>query len=315
MTDTIDATIQEISDLTGRIKSIRLAPLPGKTLPIAPPGAHIQMQLPDGITRDYSLVSFDGEAGQPDSYTLAVQLEPEGQGGSRYMHQLAVGDRVSFAPPKNGFPLEIAPAVFLAGGIGVTPLISMAAALKAENQPFTFHYTGRSASVMAYAAEVRACFNAVLHCDDDPQTALDLAALVQTITPEQHLYLCGPRGMIEAAKTAAEQAGIPPERIHFELFDSAAAESGDTAFELEISSSGEVFTIPPDKTIVQVLEAAGVDVMYDCQRGDCGICQVDVISGTPDHRDVVLSETERDSGKVMQICVSRAKSPRLVLDI
>jgi vanillate O-demethylase ferredoxin subunit len=315
MTDNIRAIIQEVSDLTGRIKSIRMVPEPGKKLPIAPPGAHIQLQLPDGNTRDYSLVSFDGEAGQPDSYTLAVQLEPKGQGGSRYMHQLAVGDMVCFAPPKNGFPLEIAPAVFLAGGIGVTPLISMAAVLKAENQPFTFHYAGRSASVMAYGTQVCDHFDAVLHYDDDPQTALDLGAFVQGIAADRHLYICGPRGMVEAAKMAAEQAGIPPERIHFELFDSAAAKSGDTAFEVEISSSGEVFTIPPDKTIVEVLEAGGVDVMYDCQRGDCGICQVDVISGIPDHRDVVLSDAERDSAKVMQICVSRAKSPRLVLDI
>ncbi len=315
MTDIIRARILEISELTSRIKSIRLVPEAGEKLPTAAPGAHIQVQLPDGGTRDYSLVSFGASAGPPESYTIAVQLEPKGQGGSRYMHELAVGDRVSFAPPKNGFPLEIAPAVLLAGGIGVTPLISMAAALQAEDQPYTFHYTGRTASAMAYADKVREHFNAVLHCDDDPQTALDLAAIIQAVTPEQHLYLCGPRGMIEAAKTAAEQAGIPSARIHFELFDSATPGSGDTAFEVEILSSGQVFTIPPDKTIVEVLEAAGADVMYDCQRGDCGICQVDVISGTPDHRDVVLSETERDSGKVMQICVSRAKSPRLVLDI
>ncbi len=315
MTDIIHAQIHEISDLTGRIKSIRLRPETGDTLPEFTPGAHIRLQLPEGTHRDYSLVSFTATLDRPADYTLAVQREPEGKGGSKYMHELAVGDRVAFVPPKNDFPLVIAPAVFLAGGIGVTPLISMAAALQAAKQPFTFHYTGRTAAAMAYATQLHAQFNAVLHCDDDPETALDLSAVIQGIAPDQHLYICGPRGMIEAAKSAAEQAGIPSARIHFELFDTATAETGDTAFEVEISATGQVFTIPPDKTIIEVLEAGGVDVMYDCQRGDCGICQVDVISGTPDHRDVVLSDAERSSGKVMQICVSRAKTPRLVLDV
>ena len=121
--------------------------------------------------------------------------------------------------------------------------------------------------------------------------------------------------MIDATKAQAEAAGIAAERIHFELFDAPQEQEGDSAFEVELASSGEVFTIPPGQSIIDVLEAGGVDVMYDCQRGDCGICQCDVLSGTPDHRDVVLSEAERAAGNVMQICVSRAKSPRLVLDI
>jgi vanillate O-demethylase ferredoxin subunit len=152
-----------------------------------------------------------------------------------------------------------------------------------------------------------------LHCDDD-SSAMDMDAVIGTLG-DAHLYVCGPRGMIDAARARADAAGIPADRVHVELFDNAAQAAGDTAFEVEIASSGEVITVAPDQSIIQALEAAGHDLIYDCQRGDCGICQTDVISGTPDHRDVVLSEAERAAGKVMQICVSRAKSARLVLDL
>jgi vanillate O-demethylase ferredoxin subunit len=135
------------------------------------------------------------------------------------------------------------------------------------------------------------------------------------LTPDTHIYLCGPKGMIDAARTAAVSEGHPEDQIHIELFTSAATAEGDTAFEVEIADTGAVYTIPPGKTIIDVLEDEGMDLIYDCQRGDCGICQTDVISGTPDHRDVVLSDAEKASGKVMQICVSRAKSDRLVLDL
>ena len=201
--------------------------------------------------------------------------------------------------------------------IGITPMISMAAELVARGTPLEFHYAGRSRAVMAYADRLAETFGAGLHlhCDDDPATGLDLKALAASIGPDRHFYICGPRGMIDAARQAAEAAGIAADRIHVELFDNASAQAGDAAFEVEVASTGEVFTIPPGHTIIEVLEEGGMDLMYDCQRGDCGICQTDIVSGVPDHRDVVLSEAERAEGKVMQICVSRAKSARLVLDL
>ena len=175
----------------------------------------------------------------------------------------------------------------------------------------------RSADLMAYRDVLLSKFgdNLHLHCDDDPASALDLDRAVAGIPPDAHVYICGPKGLIDAAKARAEAAGIAAERIHFELFDAPQEQAGDTAFEVEVASTGAVFTVAPGQSIIEALEAGGIDVMYDCQRGDCGICQCDVISGTPDHRDVVLSEAERAAGNVMQICVSRAKSPRLVLDI
>jgi vanillate O-demethylase ferredoxin subunit len=192
----------------------------------------------------------------------------------------------------------------------------MATTLAACGQAFDFHYSGRSAGLMAYRDHLQKKFGAHLHlhCDDDPACALDLDALLAAVDHATHLYVCGPKGLIDACRTKAEAAGIAKERIHFELFDTPQEQTGDTSFEVEINS-GEVFTVAPGQSIIEALEEGGVDVMYDCQRGDCGICQTEVISGTPDHRDVVLSDAERASGKVMQICVSRAKTPRLVLDI
>lgn len=283
------------------------------------PGAHVKFDLPAG-ERSYSLIDFEPVASDanPASYRFAVQLETESTGGSSYMHGLKPGDEVAVSAPQNDFPLVAGkPALLIAGGIGITPMISMATALKAAGTPFRFHYACRTAAAMGYRQELEAAFGEqlTLHFDDDPEAALNIAALVASMGADEHVYVCGPKGMIEAVKSAMEAGGVSAERIHFELFTSAAEQSGDVAFEVEVHSTGEVFTVPPGKTIVEVLEAGGVDLIHDCLRGDCGICQTDVIDGIPDHRDVVLSESEKAEGKVMQICVSRARSARLVLDL
>ena len=310
----ISGVVVEVTQLTDRVSSLTIAAIDGAMLPHWAAGAHVEFDVIDGM-RAYSLVSFAPVRDAPTTYQIAVQREEDGKGGSKAMHALTVGSAVSFGSPKNDFCVKTdAPAVFLAGGIGVTPLISMAAAVHAAGQEFAFHYSGRSAGVMAYTATLSEQWgNAFhLHCDDS-ETALDLNALVASVG-NAHLYVCGPRGLLDAVRDKAEVANIPTERVHFELFEAASAQVDDNAFEVQIND-GSVFTIPPDKSIIDVLEENDVDVMYDCQRGDCGICQCDVLEGTPDHRDVVLSEAERDAGDVIQICVSRAKSARLVLDI
>lgn len=307
--------IAAITALTDRISQFDLGTSDGAHLPEWQPGAHIRVALPGGGDRAYSLIRFPGAA--QAGYRIAVQREDGGKGGSKFMHGRAPGDTLTVAPPKCDFPLAQAPALLLAGGIGITPMISMATALQEAGTSFALHSCGRSRGVMAYADSLAAAFGPALHlhCDDDPATAPDLAAIIAGLGPDRHLYICGPRGMIDAARALAEGAGIPPDRVHVELFDNASATAGDTAFEVELASTKQVFTIPPGRSIIEVLEGAGIDLTYDCQRGDCGICQTAVISGTPDHRDVVLTEAERASGKIMQICVSRAKSPRLVLDL
>lgn len=313
----IQARIVSKKQLTDRISAFDIAAADSSTLPPYEAGAHVLVDVGGGETRAYSLIHFKSRSSAPATYTIAVQREDGGQGGSTFMHGLKAGDPLRLSAPKNDFPLDVsAPAVLLAGGIGVTPMVSMAAELVDAGQEFTLHYAGRSETLMAYQDELRdLCGDALqVHCDDDPETRLDLARVMSGIGAA-NLYICGPRGMIDAACAAAENAGVPSDRVHVELFESAVVLAGDAAFEVEVASTGVVVQVAADQSIIEALEDAGLDVMYDCQRGDCGICQCDVISGIPDHRDVVLSQEERESGKVMQICVSRSKSPRLVLDI
>ena len=311
----ITGKVLEVTALSDRITAFGIGAVDGAALPDFEAGAHVQFDLPEGDTRSYSLISFDAQFDSPTSYRIAVQREDGGAGGSRFMHRLSVGDTLSFSAPINDFPVDISqPAVLVAGGIGITPMISMASALSAADQQVSMIFAGRSEHDMAYTRDLQALLGAQLRLHfDDRDGALDLDAVIASLDAAQ-LYVCGPRGMIDGVRAKAEAAGIAPERVHFELFEAVAAEAGDTAFDLQIND-GRVFTIPAGKTIIDVLEENDVDVMYDCQRGDCGICQCDVLEGVPDHRDVVLSEAERASGEVMQICVSRAKSARLILDI
>ena len=305
--------------LTDAISELVFTSSDGGELAAYAPGAHVKFQLPVG-ERSYSLIDFEPRTQEKsvERYRFAVQLEQESTGGSRHMHGLVPGDEVVASVPANDFPLIAnRPALLVAGGIGITPIISMATALLHAGTPFRFHYASRTSEAMAYREELEQAFGAqlALHFDDQSETGLDLKKLAQSAGADEHVYVCGPKGLIEAVKSAMDAAGIGPERIHFELFTSAATQSGDGSFEVQVKSTGEVFEVPPGKSIIEVLEAGGIDVVYDCQRGDCGICQTDVIEGVPDHRDVVLSDSEKAEGTVMQICVSRAKSARLVLDL
>lgn len=317
MNDPVKLQLVSARMLTGSVRELVFAATGGAALSGYAPGAHFKFQLPVG-ERCYSLIDFESRASDAGHYRFAVLLEADGSGGSKHMHELKPGDEVEVLGPVNEFPLQPSkPALLIAGGIGVTPIISMATAHKAAGTAFRFHYACRTEAAMAYRAELEAAFGdqLTLHFDDRAEMALDLAGLMQSCGSEEHIYVCGPKGMIEAVKRAADAAGIADSRVHFELFTTAAAQAGDEAFEVEVKSTGEVFVVPAGKTIIDVLEEGGVDLVYDCQRGDCGICQTDVIDGVPDHRDVVLSDSEKAEGKVMQICVSRAKSARLVLDL
>lgn len=299
--------------LTNRIAAFMLVPAQGD-VPHWDAGAHVEIAL-DGVgTRSYSLIRWPDA--NPSALHIAVQAEGDGDGGSLAMHAVPLNQNLAVSAPKNSFQLrdDPAPVALIAGGIGVTPLISMATDLSARDSNFVFHYAGRTRPAMAYVDALAQAFGAQVQCHFDDETPLDLDATIAGLAGHQ-LYICGPKGMIDAARRAAETAGIPAEHVHVELFATPETPDGDSDFEVEIASTGEVVIVPAGRSIIDVLEDVGHDVMYDCQRGDCGICQVDVIEGTPDHRDVVLSEAEKASGKVMQICVSRAKSARLKLEI
>lgn len=308
--------VAEIRDETPRIRRIVLECDTG-----APPGweagAHVRVALPEGGDRPYSLLALPGlGAGR---YALGVLREAQSAGGSVHMHGLTVGDAVRTGAPVNQFPLLPGGAgvALVAGGIGITPILSMAAALADAGRPFHLHYFGRAEGELAFLPELREiCGERLSLGYDSVSGPPDLGAVLDPLSPEAALYICGPAGMIEAMKLAWAASGRPPEALHYELFTATPPPAaGDAAFEVEVKSSGQVVTVAPGQSIIEALEEAGIDVVYDCQRGDCGICQTGVIDGVPDHRDVVLSDEEKASNKVMQICVSRAKSPRLVLDL
>ncbi|WP_208539280.1 PDR/VanB family oxidoreductase [Algihabitans albus] len=314
-----DLVVESVRRDTPLIRSFVLSAADGEPLPEIDPGAHLRVVLPDGRDRPYSLVALP-ELEAAGKWALGVRLEDPGQGGSRYMHALAQGDRIRTSAPINNFPLSIGPAspVLIAGGIGVTPLVSMAAKLARHGKSFALHYAARSRDHFAFLEELRTiCGDRLsLHPDDDPDLALDISALIASLQSETPIYVCGPAPMIDRVKAEAAARGRDPEKLRYELFTAPVADpQGDAAFQVELKSTGQVFDVPPGKSIIDVLESGGVDLLYDCQRGDCGVCQTVVLEGLPDHRDAVLSDAERASNKLMQICVSRAKSPKLVLDL
>ena len=308
--------VRSIEPVTGRISLFTLEAADGVALAPYTAGAHLDFDLGDLGSRSYSLIDFAPPTDVPSQYHVAVQREDTGEGGSKAMHALEVGTQLSATDPKNDFELHEsdAPSLLIAGGIGLTPIVSFATELTKRGTEYRMHYATRSQDMCAFRDKLTQAFGDNLTLWFDDANKIDLSAIVQGTDTGAHIYCCGPKGMIEAVRELAEQAGFDKDHIHFELFATPPSHEGDQPFEVEIND-GRVFTIPADKTIIEVLEEADVDVMYDCQRGDCGICQCDVLEGEPDHRDVVLSESERASGDVMQICISRAKSARLKLDI
>lgn len=309
--------VENIRQCTSKIRLIELVGEQGQALPDYTAGAHIKVDAGDKGQRAYSLIQWSQPTSSPGRYIIAVQREDDGDGGSAYMHTLAIGQTLTVSEPDNDFALSEsqAPVVLIAGGIGITPIVTMAATLKEQEHNFHCHYTGRERSSMALLSELEMHFGRSISIYTDDESPMNVGTLIDSCDPSSHLYICGPVGMIDAVRSKAIAANFKPEQIHIELFNSPKAEISDSSFEVEISSTGQVYVIPVGQSIIDVLHAQGVDLVFDCQRGDCGICQVDVLSGVPDHRDVVLSDEERSSGNVMQICVSRAKSDRLVLDI
>jgi vanillate O-demethylase ferredoxin subunit len=308
------------------VRMLHLGRPDGGVLPGYTAGSHIQVQvaLPDGTSawRAYSLINFATSANAtaaPMQYCIAVRREDAGRGGSHWMHeQPQVGTMLTVQRPRNDFPLEdiAGSTVLLAGGIGVTPLASMAAQCRAQDRPVRLHYAGRSRSLMAFLPELQTMLGGdlELHIDDEA-AGLNIAALLGVCAPQVKLYVCGPQAMLDAVLDQAQKLGWPPERVHFELFAAPAANDGDHAFQIVLEQTGRTLIVPADKSILDALIDAGCDPLFDCKRGECGVCAVSVLDGEIEHRDYVLSAREKSLGNVMHTCVSRAKGPRLVLDL
>ena len=318
--------VVEARPLNPLIRLIRLQAEAGGRLPGFTAGAHIRVQvvLPDGSRdwRHYSLINLQADPGAndaPGEYLIAVRREDEGRGGSRYMHErLAAGDLLQVEPPKNDFALQpdAARAVLVAGGIGVTPLATMAASRRAEQLPVRLHYAGRSRDVMAFLPELEAMLgdDLVIHTDIEQGGPLDIAALLDGCGVDDRVYVCGPKPMLDAVLAHTQARGWGHDRVHFELFTTPVAAAGDQAFEVELAQSGQRFTVPAGQSILDCMIEHGCDPMFDCKRGECGVCVTPVLEGEIDHRDYVLTASEKADGKLMQVCVSRARGQKLVLD-
>ena len=310
--------VNAITDETLSIKTFELVDPEGLDLPLFTAGSHVDITLPDGQLRQYSLCNAPAER---HHYLLGVLRETIGRGGSRQMHErLLVGDLLQVSMPRNNFPLDESATrhLLIAGGIGVTPLMAMVHSLQVRGADFALHYCTRDAAQTAFRGFLAA--NGVaprvrLHHDGGvPGRGLDVAALLATVAAGTHVYCCGPAGLMVAVKAAS--AHWPAGQIHFEHFAAPVASvvvGGGATFEVEIASTGAVYPVPPDRSILSVLLSEGLLVDSSCEAGVCGTCTTRYLSGEPDHRDFVLSDAEQR--ELVMVCVSRAKSARLVLDL
>ena len=301
------------------IVSIELEAVSGSALPGFTAGAHIDLVLPSGLIRQYSLCSDPRDSG---TYRIAVLLEPDSRGGSREVHSLAVGQELSIGVPRNHFSLadEHESAVLIAGGIGVTPIMTMAANLHGDGIPFAFHYLTRSRAATAFRKELQASrFGASPHLrHDDEEGVPSPDELERRIGPPasgRHLYVCGPRPLIAAAVAAAQRTGWSDEAIHVEHFKAPGDAVAGDPVTLHLVRRGLTLEVPGDRTLARALADAGIAVPVSCEQGICGTCVVVVSAGTPDHRDCFLTEQERARGDCIALCCSRALSPCLSLDL
>ncbi|MCO5971282.1 PDR/VanB family oxidoreductase [Actinoallomurus soli] len=287
----------------------------GGPLPAWAPGAHVDLLLDGGgLIRQYSL------CGSPEDRTawrIAVLREPAGRGGSAYVHdQLPVGARLRVRGPRGNFPFRAAERyLFIAGGIGITPLLPMVAAADRAGARWRLLYGGRTRASMAFLDELAGYGDAVSVRPQDETGLLDLDAFLSEPDDRTLVYCCGPEPLLAAVEERC-RTGWAPGALQVERFH--PRETGttvDAAFEVVLARSGRTLTVPAGGSVLETVRSAGVEVLYSCTEGTCGTCETDVLEGEPDHRDSVLTEEERAGGETMMICVSRSRGPRLVLDL
>lgn len=316
-TDLITVDVRRISPLAHDILCFELQPAAGGELPAFTAGAHIDVHMGAGRVRAYSLCNAQGERHR---YVIAVARSADGRGGSAYMHdEVRVGALLQVSPPRNHFRLvEDAPhTVLIAGGIGITPLWSMAQRLEALGRSWELVHCARTRGHAAYLPELSAApyVGKVRHVfDGEPGVPmLDIAALLAGVPPAAHVYCCGPLPMLDAFKAAA--AARPAQTVHFEHFSAGNAPATEGEFTVRLEKSGTQVRVAAGQSILEALSQHQIQVPFSCREGTCGVCLTRVVSGIPDHRDVYLSDEEHDANEFMAICCSGARSPLLVLDI
>lgn len=309
--DRLTLSVTQCRDVATDIREFTLARPDGAPLPAFTPGAHITVETPGGAMRRYSLLN-DGDC--PETYVIAVKREATSRGGSASMHERAcVGTTLHADPPENEFELVAAPAYLLiGGGIGITPILSMARRLSAEGKPFRLIYCTRSPDETAYLDECKAFSGAIVHHDNgDPDAFYDFWDHFETPGSE-HVYCCGPSPLMEEIR--AISGHWTEGRVHFEDFNAVdVVRPDDTPFRVTLARSGREVEVPADRSILEALRDAGVATVSSCESGTCGTCKCGLIAGEADHRDLVLMDDEKDDH--IMICVSRAKSGNLTLDL
>lgn len=301
------------------IISIELRPIGGGELPPFEAGAHVDLHLPNGLVRSYSLLNAPA---QRHRYVVGVLKDKASRGGSRCVHeQLRVGMKLEISAPRNNFPLheDAAHTVLVAGGIGVTPILCMGQRLQELGRSFEVIYLARSRTSAAYSREVEALGAPVhWHFDNEAGGPPDLHALLAARGGRAgtHYYACGPAPMLDGFTRAAQALGYADAHIErFSAVEVAAASDARESYTVELRRSGKTLTVSPGMSLLAALRAELVPVEFSCEEGICGACETRVIEGTPDHRDSVLSPAEHAAGKSMMVCVSGCKSARLVLDL
>lgn len=302
------------------VAAFDLAPLDGGTLPGFEAGAHIDVHVPGGPVRQYSLYEL---ADEPRRYRIGVLRDPQSRGGSvRLLEAVHEGDVLAVSPPRNHFPLQRQAdhSLLFAGGIGITPLLCMAEQLARDGRSFDLHYCGRSAGRMAFLDRLRQSGHAArvqVHVDDGgPEQQLDARAAIGRPAPGRHLYVCGPSGFMEHILQAARSLGWGEDHLHREYFAAAPVDTcADGAFDLELRRRGQVVRVGADQSAAQALLAAGVPLSLSCEQGVCGTCLTPVLAGVPEHRDLYLTDAEHERNDRFMPCCSRARTPRLVLDL
>ncbi|MGB3246108.1 MAG: PDR/VanB family oxidoreductase [Sulfitobacter sp.] len=312
----ITVTVKGVRTEAKDVISLELASEDGEALPSYEPGAHLDLHLPHGMVRQYSLCR-PFQSGAP--YEVAVGLAETSRGGSRWIHEiLQVGDRLAISPPRSNFRMSSSeePVLLMAGGIGITPLLCMADAASQQGRPWHLAYSARSPDHLAFRERLTGLRGGVVtrHALSDTGQHMDAAAWLAD-HPQVNVYVCGPEPMRQAIADALGADGA--HRLHSEAFAPAQqrAVEENTALTVHLAREGITLDIGPDKSILDVLDEEGVIHPWSCREGMCGTCEAQVLEGTPDHRCTVLSEEERADGKRMMVCVSRAFSKHLVLDI
>ena len=310
-----DLVVQEAETVADGVVVLTLADPNGAELPPWTPGAHIDFVLTDDLVRQYSLCSSPSK---PNVWRVGVLRDPNSRGGSEKVHiALTAGSMVRVRGPRNHFPLVASGRyLFVAGGIGITPMLPMIAEANAAGSDWRLLYGGRERASMAFLDELAQYGGRVTIVPQDEEGMLDLESVLGTPQSDTLVYCCGPEGLLRAVEKFCEK--WPSGTLHIERFTAKPQEPTgevDSSFELVLQRSGLTVQVPPDKSVLTVIREAGVSVLASCLEGICGTCETEVIDGDVDHRDSVLNEEERASNEYMMVCVSRCRSPRLTLDL